>query len=430
MKKVLIITYYWPPAGGPGVQRVLKFAKYLPDLGWEPIILTVENGEFPAYDHTLSKEIPKNIKVYRTKTNDLLKKYKRFSGDKPEQAIPVGILSQKDLSFKKGIAKFIRLNFVIPDAKKSWVSSAVKIGKKIINDDNPDIIFSSSPPPSVHLIAKKLSQASNIKWIADLRDPWSKIHYYQNNRSALTNYLDRKLEYKTLSAADQVCTVSRHFGNLIEAEKNKLHVIPNGYDEEDFNENSPAAKDKLKFKIAYVGGLNENRFYPEFFKGLSDFIKIKNISNKDISFIIVGVVQDLYLDKIKNMIVDPDLIDIRGYVSHGEAINIMKTADVLLLFMEKVTNYSGHIPGKLFEYLAGGNYIIGVGAEEGDANKILKKVNAGIILNPEHDFSEILIQAYEKWKKGQLHGAKRNEIESFSGLSLTRELVNMFEKDK
>jgi glycosyltransferase involved in cell wall biosynthesis len=427
MKKVLIITYYWPPAGGPGVQRMLKFVKYLPTLGWEPIILTVENGEFPAIDESLLNEIPDNIKIFKSRSNDLIKKYKRFSGDGQNQAVPVGILSQKELPLKKRIARFIRLNFVIPDAKKSWIKPSVKVGQKIIDDEKPQIIFSSSPPPSVHLIAKKLARKNNLKWVADLRDPWSRIHYYQNNRSLITTYMDRKLERKTLNKADKISTVSEHFGKLIEADKTKLHIIPNGYDEMDFAHHDKSTEDKTKFKIAYVGGLNENRFYPDFFKELTDFISINNLSKDNFSFIIAGQIQEQFLDAIYKIIQDPAIIDHKGYVSHSSAIDIMKEADLLLLFMEKVSNYSGHIPGKLFEYLASQKYILGVGDAEGDANNILRNMGAGAIFNNDHRFSKELSGIYQMWKQGQLSGAKKEEINSFSRENLSKQLTEIFE---
>ena len=227
LKKVLIITYYWPPAGGPGVQRVLKFAKYLPEFGWQPIILTVENGEYPAIDESLLKEIPQGIKVYKTKSFEPFTIYRKFFSDKKNQPIPVGILAQSGGSLKKRIANFIRLNFIIPDAKIGWKFSAVKEGQKIIDLEKPDLIFSSSPPPTTHLIAKTLAKRNKIKWIADLRDPWSKIHYYQNNRLAIANKLDERIEHKTLSASNKVITVSENFAKLISVEKNKIELIPN-----------------------------------------------------------------------------------------------------------------------------------------------------------------------------------------------------------
>jgi hypothetical protein len=158
MKKVLIITYYWPPAGGPGVQRVLKFAKYLPEFGWQPLVLTVKNGEYPAYDKSLKNDIPPECKVYTTKSIEPFKLYKKFTGMAENEAIPVATLTENKKNWKKRLAYWIRLNLFIPDAKIGWIPFAVKAGKKIIQEEKPDIILSSSPPPTVHLIAKKLAK--------------------------------------------------------------------------------------------------------------------------------------------------------------------------------------------------------------------------------------------------------------------------------
>jgi hypothetical protein len=193
MKKVLIITYYWPPAGGPGVQRVLKFVKYLPELGWQPLVLTVKKGEYPAIDETLAKNIPPECKVFKTNIFEPSDLYKRFLGMDDKAKIPTAVLADNNPGLKKQIANLIRLNFFIPDAKIGWKKFAVEEGLKIIETEKPDLIFSSSPPPTVHLIAKKLAAKTNLKWVADFRDPWTDIHYYEKQpRLFFAKYLDRK----------------------------------------------------------------------------------------------------------------------------------------------------------------------------------------------------------------------------------------------
>jgi hypothetical protein len=180
MKKVLIITYYWPPAGGPGVQRILKFAKYLPDFGWQPLVLTVSKGEYPALDKSLYKEIPQEAEVFKTKSFEPNLLYKKFVGLDQDASIPISVLSEEKSSLKKSLAHWIRINFFIPDAKIGWQPFAITEGKRIIENHQPDIIFSSSPPPTVHLIARRLKKYARLKWVADFRDPWTDIHYYEN----------------------------------------------------------------------------------------------------------------------------------------------------------------------------------------------------------------------------------------------------------
>ncbi|MEA2076554.1 MAG: glycosyltransferase [Candidatus Marinimicrobia bacterium] len=426
MKKVLIITYYWPPAGGPGVQRVLKFAKYLHEFGWMPLILSVQNGEYPALDSTFANEIPAGIKVYQTKTRNPITFYKKFTGENKE-SIPIGILAQKKLSFKKRIANFVRLNLVIPDAKIGWMPYAVKEGNKIINEHKPEMIFSSSPPPTVHLIAKKLSRHNNIKWVADLRDPWSQIYYYKNNRSGIAARIDASLERKTLASADAVTTVSKHFKELIISEKRKTTIIPNGFDKSDFGEGNFQKTKNERFTIAYVGGLNENRFYPLFFQGLKNFALQNNIKKEKILLILAGQIQTEYLEKIRNILEDSVAVDYNGYITHPEAIHIMSRSDLLVLFMEKASNYSGHIPGKVFEYLITGNYILGIGSKNSDVGKILTERDSGIILDQEDDLSGTFFKLYNTWKSGNLSGADPRTLKEYSRRNLTKQLSELFD---
>ena len=172
MKKVLIITYYWPPAGGPGVQRVLKFAKYLPQFGWEPVILTVENGNFPAVDEGLLGEVPDNLKVYKTKTLEPFAIYNKLQGKDKTSAVDTFTITKSGKSFKDKLGNAIRSYFFIPDARKGWKPFAVKAGLDIIKKEKIDLIFSSSPPHSLQLIAKDLAKKTQLPSVADFRDPW------------------------------------------------------------------------------------------------------------------------------------------------------------------------------------------------------------------------------------------------------------------
>lgn len=429
MKKVLIITYYWPPAGGPGVQRVLKFAKYLPEFGWQPIILTVENGEYPAIDKSLIDEIPQSIKVFKTRSIEPFSIYKKFSGDKNNQPIPVGVLAQSSSSLKKRIANFIRLNFIIPDAKIGWKFSAIKEAQKIIDVEKPDLIFSSSPPPTTHLIAKTLAERNQLKWVADLRDPWSKIHYYKNSRSNIANKLDEKLEYKTLSVADKVITVSENFSKLIAANRERIGIILNGFDEDDITDLNNRQKDSSIFQLTYVGGLNENRFYPYFFQQLLNFAEQKKLTKHHIKLSLVGSISQNHIERLYTILgEDAITIDFKGYLEHKEALKIMFESDLLLLFTEKVSYYSGHIPGKFFEYISTGNFVLGIGDKLGDTNHILKGIEGGVIVDKNHNFIELLNELYSRWQIGKLKGADPQKIEKYSRKNLTKQLVQVFNK--
>ena len=228
MKKVLVVTYYWPPSGGPGVQRVLKFAKYLPAHGWEPIILTVKNGEYPSIDPSLAGDIPAGCSVHRSISFEPGGLYRPFVGLRSGEPIPVATLAVRDISWRQRWANWIRLNLFIPDAKIGWVPSALKAGRRIIRTTKPDLIFSSSPPQTVQLIAEKLARASGLPWVADYRDPWTRIfHYATSRRSAWARRYDRRLEERIVPAADERITVNQICADLLgpELPRAPLHKL-------------------------------------------------------------------------------------------------------------------------------------------------------------------------------------------------------------
>jgi glycosyltransferase involved in cell wall biosynthesis len=211
MKKVLIITYYWPPGGGAGIYRVLKFAKYLPQFNWQPIILTVKQGTYPVIDHGLEKDVPSNCPVYRCKSIEPFGIYKKFTGRNSDEAIPDYVFYAKN-SLKDHISRWIRFNCFIPDSRMGWTPSAVKIGLKIIKTEHIDLIFSSSPPNTVQVIANQLARKSGIKWVADFRDPWTDALTYQGiRRSFLTTYIDHRLERNVLQRADAITCVNQDY---------------------------------------------------------------------------------------------------------------------------------------------------------------------------------------------------------------------------
>lgn len=424
MKKVLIITYYWPPSGGPGVQRVLKFAKYLPQFGWQPIILTVKDGEYPAIDETLAKDIPPECIVYKTNSWEPTNLYKKFAGMKKDEKIPVAVLSEKNISWKKKIANWIRLNLFIPDAKIGWIPFAVRKGKKIIKDHQPDVIFSSSPPPTVHLIAKKLAKWSSLKWVADFRDPWTQIHYYKNNRLNLFKTIDTIKEKKVVNSADWLTTASKQFVELIGAKKKQnTTVITNGFD--DIQPKFDKINNK-KLSLVYVGGLNKNRYYKQFFTALCQLIEQGILSRKNFTLKFFGKVENSIQREIEKLLKHYSVLDFNGYVPHQEAIREMYKGDVLLLLFENVNHYGGHIPGKLFEYMVTGNYILGIGDKKGNAAEILSDIESGEIVSGDADFVDVIINLYNKWRNNKLKHDNLEKILKYSRKELTENLVNVF----
>ena len=427
MKKVLIITYYWPPAGGAGVQRVLKFAKYLPQFGWQSIILTVENPDCPVIDKTLLNDIPENCKVYKTKAIEPFDLYKKLTGKESSYKIPSDVLSKsKNLSLSERISKWIRFNIFIPDAKIGWKYFAVKEGKKIVRKENIDVVFSTAPPPTVALIGKSIAKSCNIKWVADFRDPWMEIVHYQNvKRNAITKFIDGRLERSVLKNADVLVTISNDIVNLFKSkvgDKN-YSVIPNGFDETDFMQ-----VDKKKnetFTIAYTGVITKTRVPRTFLKVLNKLVNLEGYTN--IKFVIAGnTCPELKEEINKNNL--NDILDERGFLPHHQSTQILQSSDVLLLMIDDVPKNKGFLTGKIFEYLGAKIPIFAVGPTEGEANNILIETNSGKMVDykDEEGTYNLLKEMYENWQSDNFQ--YKFNVEQYSRKKQTEQLAKIFEE--
>ena len=427
MKKVLIITYYWPPAGGAGVQRALKFTKYLPQFGWEPVVLTVENPDSPVDDISLLKDVPEGIKIYKTKSLEPFELYKKFTGKKSDSKIPNDILlSKSDLSLKEKIAQWARLNLFIPDAKIGWKRYAVKKGLEIIKVENIDLIFTTSPPQTVALIGRKLSQLTGIKWIADFRDPWMEIVYYQNLiRTNITRTIDSSLEKKVMNAADTIITISKNMADLIRSKANNQNVvvIPNGFDESDFESTELIKNDK--FTISYTGTMSKDRVpYPLFF-ALKKLIYSDAINNIQINF------AGKFCHELSEEILNNDLAEfvvMQNFVPHQDSTQILQSSDALLLVIDNVPNNKGFLTGKLFEYLGCRKPIFAVGPLDGDAHNIIKEADSGVMIKYDDNEGayEILKTMYNNWKND--NSIYKFDVENYTRKKLTKKLSNSFEE--
>ncbi len=430
MKKVLIITYYWPPSGGPGVQRVLKFVKYLAKFDWQPIILTVKNGEYPSIDNTLENDIPKNCIVYKTNSLEPTNFYKKITGMKKDEKIPVAVLSEKNVNWKKKIANWIRLNFFIPDAKVGWIPFAVKQGKEIMKEYRPDIIFSSSPPQTVNLIAKKLAKWSGLKWVADFRDPWTDVYHYDKSaKFKLSQLIDNFQEKSVLTIADKVITVSSGVLGLLNEKVNnrkKFHIIPNGYDADDFSQFQ--LKKSVKFTITYGGKINNQQNPKILWKVLKHFCGKDTEFQKNLKIHLMGNISESILNDIQNNGLSSKL-EYSGYVNHVQLINNFQSASVLLLLIPDTDKNKGILTGKLFEYLAMNKFILGFGPDDGDSAKILTETQTGQMINYDNEDSltSIIEEQYENWKNQINFFNNQNIITSYSREYLTKKLIDIFE---
>ena len=259
MNKVLIITYYWPPSGGAGVQRWLKFSKYLPEFGWEPVILTVDPryAAFAVTDNSLIDDIPSSLRVYSTPATD----YFRIYGKNRSKIPSAGFANSLNNTLKEKVLRFIRGNFFIPDPRKGWNKFAFKKACELIESEGINHVITTSPPHSTQLIGLKIRKKyKNIKWIADLRDPWTDIYYYnQFYHTSIAKHIDSGLERRVLTNADRIITVGESlkssFSLKVKGIENKTEVITNGYDEDDFRHVSYFPSEI--FTISYIGTLSE-----------------------------------------------------------------------------------------------------------------------------------------------------------------------------
>ena len=378
MKKVLIISYYWPPSGGAGVQRWLKFAKYLPHYGWEPVILTVdpEYATYPALDPGLGKELPGSLKVYRTKATDWFRFYAKDKTKVPS----AGFATNADNSFKGKISRFIRGNFFIPDPRKGWNSFAFKKACEIINNEDINYIITTSPPHSTQLIGLRLKKKfPRINWVCDLRDTWTDIYYYDLfYPTPLAKLIDRQYEQKVLTVADRILTVGDNlalsFGKSIPGSK-KITVIPNGYDEEDFTDITTSRSER--FTISYIGTISAS--YP--INGLLKALKTLADSGQDFILRFAGAVPEQIKTEIVTVLGETRT-EFAGYLEHKLAIRMLKSSDLLLLVIPDTKQNKIITPGKVFEYLATGKPVLYIGPSDGDAARHLTSCSHKGLFDP------------------------------------------------
>jgi len=423
MKKVLIITYYWPPSGGAGVQRWLKFAKYLPEFGWQPIILTVnpEYASYPQRDESLSKEVGPDCLVYTTKSFELYNLYKLVSGKKE---VPYGGFANES---KEGLlqkfSKFLRGNFLLPDPRKGWNKYAFKKAAELIREFNINTVVTTSPPHSTQLIGLKLQRKFNIRWIADLRDPWTDIYYYnQFKHTALALRIDKNYELKVVEKADVLVTVSEDVKRIF-AEKSELPiaektvVIPNGYDEDDFRiTNIPTETRKI---ITYTGTISEAYDVESLLEALC---LLSEDSKSQLLIRFVGKVPSSVEMKFRSAGLEIELV---GYVDHAKSIEYLFRSDMLLLVIPKVKNNKGILTGKFFEYLASQKPILAIGPTDGDLAKIIQETQCGKLFD--YEDSKGMLQFIQETLVLPKTTIKTELASQYSRKELTRKITELFD---
>lgn len=428
MKKVLILTYYWPPSGGAGVQRVLKFVKYLPGFGIRPYVVTVKEDEasYPVIDQSLSADIPPEAVVFRTSTSEPFNLYSKVLGRK---SIPTGFSNESKPGAVQKFSRFIRGNFFIPDARKGWMQFAVKKASEVLKTEKIDTIISTGPPHSVHLAAMRLKNEFGVKWIADMRDPWTDIYYYNEFKHLpFAKKADKNFEREVLETADKIITVSNSLKELFagkssKIDSKKIFVIPNGFDESDFI-NCEGRRDS-GFVITYTGTLSES-YNPFIF---FDCLKMIVNEHREVNFKLrfVGNIASAVIEKIRSLSLSENL-ELIPTVSHEESVSYLFRSTILLLIIPEVSNDKGILTGKLFEYLAARKPVICIGPEDGDAAKIIKECNSGNTFSRSNQegLSAYLQSLISKWKSGNTDVENEN-YKKYSRYNQAKELAQIIE---
>jgi galactitol-specific phosphotransferase system IIB component len=422
-KKLLIITYYFPPAGGPGVQRWLKFVKYLPEFGVQPIVYVPENPTYPIVDEGLVGEISDKVIVLKNKIWEPYQLASIFSKNKTKK-ISSGIFPQKKKqTFLDKTFLWVRGNLFIPDARVFWVKPSVSYLEKYIKENNIDTIVTSGPPHSLHLIGLELQNKLKVKWFADFRDPWTTIGYHKALR--LSSYATKKhksLEHKVLNAADEIIVTSKTTKTEFEAITSKpITVITNGYDVETVERQTLDSK----FTLAHIGSFLSDRNPPFLWEVLVELMQEVPEFKSHLEIKLIGAVSQEVLDAIEEHRLK-DYLNLLGYVSHQEAVVHQRKSQVLLLIEINSEDTKSIIPGKLFEYMVSNRPIIAIGPQGSDFADIVTQTNTGVFF----DYSEkarlksVILDFFKQFLEGKLqaHGVG---LQQYSRKNLTKQLAQL-----
>ncbi len=430
-KRVLVVTYYWPPSGGAGVQRFLKFVKYFRDFGVDPIVLTCSNPTYPIVDESLVGDVPDGVPVVHARTMEPFGLYGRMSGVPPEQAAnPTTVLGGRDLGLSQRLARWLRANLFVPDARAGWIPFALKKARKIVRQYDIDTVITTGPPHSTHFIGKSLKKRTGVQWIADFRDPWTDIHYNRAlPRTRLTRWLDTRFEKKILLNADAVTVTApgtaHYFSRRVDR---RYHTIPNGFDPDDFTDPEDAGTladggtgTGHPFRIRHVGSITETSVPAGLLRVLS------RLPESDIRLECIGATHP-EVRKLAERLELGARLTIHPYVPHREATALMQQADLNLVVVHRSDDSRILIPGKIYDYLRAGKPVLAIGPPDGDAAAIIRYCRMGVAFDYEDEdgleqFLVRLMAAKDRSAGPSDFSPDRQAIDEFSRPALTRRLA-------
>ncbi|MCS7177054.1 MAG: glycosyltransferase [Candidatus Kapabacteria bacterium] len=399
--RVLVIAYYFPPSGGPGVQRVLKYVRYLPEFGWEPVVLTVRDGEFPARDPSLLEEVPPSIHVERTRILEPYSLYRRLTRRQTPIDIHVLTTSRRNAKLSERLSEWIRATFFIPDARVGWLLTAVPAGKRLIRQFGIRALYSSSPPYTCSLIARQLKRWSGLPWIAGFRDPWTGF-LTTPHRWWLPARIDRRLELSVFTEADLVeCAWEGIAEDALQKyphlPREKFTHIPNGFDPADYP--PPPRERNSRFTITYTGSLYGRRNPKTLLQALELLFQRSVLSPKDVRLQIVGRCGEEVLDTLRQSPFSA-AVELVSYVAHRESLQYVVSSDLLLLVVDEAEDSHRIVPGKVFEYLGSGKPILAIAPHNSAVERLLQETGTGAVAD-RHEAercADIVERVYSAWK--------------------------------
>lgn len=433
MKNVLIITYYFPPSGGPGVQRVLKFCTYLLQNGWRPVILTVKDADYPARDESLFNEIPEEAIIYRTAILEPYAAYRMFTGKKKGTPVDVNTIPKpgEKRSLKERIAEFVRATFFIPDARMGWIKPGVKQGLDIIREHDIQAIYSSSPPYTCSLIARNLKRKTGLPWVAGFRDPWRGF-LSTPKRWWLPGMIDKRYERSVFEECDRMEVawkgILKDFHEKYhDIDTSKVHHLPNGFDSADFPTVEVMAKEH--FTVTYTGSMYGKRNPESFFAAVAQLVEAGEVDLNDVRLQFIGRFGAEVRAMFEHPVLKPSII-VHDYMPHAESVRHLFQSDALLMVVDDFKGNEEIVPGKVYEYMGSGKPIITL-APEGAVTEVIEETRSGRCARSKDidAIADIVLDFYRQWKEGRLGSAQNREaIKQFERSEITRRLAGLLDE--
>lgn len=438
MKRVLFVAYYFPPSGGPGVQRTLKFVRYLPEFGWEPAVLTVRDADWPARDETLLAQIPVGTPVVRTPIPEPYTVYRALTGRAKGEAVDVNVNTAAPGggggSFREGLARWVRGMFFIPDARVGWLLTGPGPGTRLAREFGADLVYSSSPPYTCALLGRAVARRAGIPWIPEFRDPWTEF-LSAPKRPAPARALDRRLERGVYRSASRVVVawkgIAEDFRSKYPAEDaGKFRLIENGYDPKDLEGIAPVHN--AKFTVVYTGSMYGVRNPDAFLRGAAMARAAGTLDPARTCLRFIG----RFGDEVRAMFRRPEIagmVEETPYVPHAESVAQALGAHALLLVVDDYPGAESIVPGKVYEYVGARRPVLAM-APEGAVAELIRKTEAGRVVG-QHDaegVADALARWFEEWARtgSTAFPGRADEVDRQSRRERARELAALFDEVK